>query len=270
MLKGCRSVSLDRVNGTITLETAEHLAITVELLQVAVECFNQHSKQSALYLTPKSPLRSYMSPKHLARVESILEDAAHAADLPGLSGRVFTSDPSRPYSRKGQLPFARFPEGFRHDDYQFFSPHHERSAMMQFLSHVCEPSHVVLPVVQLNHSNPSADSTVSVKPIWCLADLGGLVQSELEARDSLTRFYELVFDWRGTLNSSVFDLPATLHGLASALGLTIREESAEFNGDFTRFEISSASDTHKLAAFVSAPASDGRREVEIRRGALRG
>jgi hypothetical protein len=270
MLKKCRNVSLDRVDGTITFEKVESLPVTVELLQVAVEYFHQRTKESALYLSSRSPLRNYMSPEHLARVESILQGAALDGKSLRYAGRVFTDDTTRPYSTKGQPPFAQFPEAFRHGDYQFFNPRHERAAMMQFISNLCEPNQVVLPVIQLNSSTPSADSTVSVKPIWLLAGLGDMVRSELEARDPLTRFYELVFDWRGTLNSSVFDLPATLHGLASALGLTIREERPEFEGDFNRFEISSVSNTHKVAAFVSPPTSEGYREVQIRRGALRG
>jgi hypothetical protein len=39
---------------------------------------------------------------------------------------------------------------------------------------------------------------------------------------------------------------------------------------FTRFEISSVLNAHKLAALVSPLASEGHLELQIRRGALRG
>lgn len=98
-----------------------------------------------------------------------------------------TSDITRSYSRKGQSAFARLPEGFRHGDYQFLTPRDERAAMRQFVSDLCEPGHVVLPVIQLPGPIPPSDSTVSVKPIWLLAALGDLINSELEAHDPLTR-----------------------------------------------------------------------------------
>lgn len=269
MLKSCSRVQIDRWNGGITLDKAGAPSVTSELLQVAVEYFDQPKLRSALFLSTRSTLSYYMSAEHQARVEEILACAAYDGNSPGSAGRVFTSETTLPYSRKGQTHFVRLPAAFRHGEYEFFTPGQERAALMQFISNLCEPNHVVLPVVQHNNTPPSSSSTLSVKPIWLLAALGDVVASELEKRDPLTRFYELVFDWRKNLRSSVFDLPATLHGLASALGLEITEESPEFEGGFTKFEISSTSSGLKLSAFVSPAVSGGYRDFDIRRGALR-
>ena len=260
------NVSLDRVAGKITLRDAGHKTES-DLLHLAMEIYPHKRRPVQLYFVPNSPLRPTLAPQHIEKVESLLRTAREQRIVPPFAGIVTPNPPAIPYSRLGQIPYIELPETVQAGEYQFFAPGAERIAMLRLLADIAGDDYALLPLVLTHGVAINPKSNIWLSPIWNAVRITEEIGAEINRMPSLSRFYNMAYQWGDFFVHSGTDFTKTVYGLARELGLSVTEVELPTSAQGAlRFIISSDQGdptSARTVAITSSPQRNGTSECTV-------